>query len=58
MGYTESGEGMSMETQWAAVKKVLGSVHKMNMERTYCGPGWREQLHAEQEVEPENQDRV
>ncbi len=31
VGHTESGEGMRMKIQCAEVKKVLGSVHKMNM---------------------------
>ena len=31
VGYTESGEGFGMKIQCAEVKKVLGSVHKMNM---------------------------
>ncbi len=30
MGYAEDGEGVSVKTQRAEVKKVLGSVHKMN----------------------------
>ncbi len=30
-GHTESGDGMSMRIQSADVKKVLGSVHKMNV---------------------------
>ena len=30
VGYTEDGEGVSMKMQRAEVKKVLGSVHKMN----------------------------
>ena len=29
--YTESGVGFGMQVQCADVKKVLGSVHKMNM---------------------------
>jgi hypothetical protein len=31
VGYTDAGEGVSMKIQCADVKKVLGSVHKMNM---------------------------
>ena len=31
VGYTESGESMSMKIQCAEVKQFLGSVHKMNM---------------------------
>ncbi len=31
VGYTENGEGVSLRMQCADVKKVLGSVHKMNM---------------------------
>ena len=31
IGCTEDGEGVSLRTQCADVKKVLGSVHKMNI---------------------------
>ena len=31
IGYTDQGEGVSLRIQRADVKKVLGSVHKMNM---------------------------
>jgi hypothetical protein len=31
VGYTDSGEGLSIKIQCADVTKVLGSVHKMNM---------------------------
>ncbi len=31
VGHTESGDGLSMKIQCADVKKVLASVHKMNM---------------------------
>ncbi len=31
VGYTDTGEGLSMKIQCADVQKVLGSVHKMNM---------------------------
>ena len=31
VGYTEAGDGMSMKIQRADVKKVLGSVRKMNV---------------------------
>ncbi len=32
VGYTESGDGVSMKIQHADVKKVVGSVHKMNVQ--------------------------
>ena len=31
VGHTESGDGLSVKIQSADVKKVLGSVHNMNI---------------------------
>ncbi len=40
VGYTDNGEAVSMRVRCADVKKVLWSVHKMNLGGQSGGSGW------------------